>query len=230
MKNSVLVIAAHPDDEILGCGGTAAKYVSKGDEVNFLIIAEGATSRKDKRKRDDCKKELNNLFNEANNAASILGVNSIKLLDFPDNRLDCIDLIEIVKIIEDYINLFQPNIIYTHHYGDINIDHEIINRAVLTAARPKPGNCVKKIFTFEVLSSTEWNPRSINTQFSPNWYEDISGFLSKKLDSARAYKSEMFDWPHPRSIESIEYLAKMRGSQVGLESAEAFCLLRNINK
>ena len=173
MKNSVLVIAAHPDDEILGCGGTAAKHVSIGDEVNFLIIAEGATSRKNKRKREDCIKELNNLEIEANNAASILGVNSVKLLDLPDNRLDSLDLIEIVKIVEDNINLLKPNIIYTHHYGDMNIDHEIINRAVLTAARPKPDNFVKKIFTFEVLSSTEWNPRSMNTQFVPNWYEDI---------------------------------------------------------
>ena len=229
MKESVLVIAAHPDDEILGCGATIAKHINQGNEVNLLIMVEGATSRNKQRNPEDCKNQLETLNSESKKASAILGANLLDLINLPDNRLDSLDLIDIVKLIEEQINAFKPSIIYTHHFGDMNIDHEIINRAVLTAARPKPNNKIKKIFSFEVLSSTEWNPTSKNHQFMPNWYEEISQFLPKKLEAAKAYKSEMCNWPHPRSIQSIKNLALMRGSQVGVEAAEAFCLLRSIN-
>ena len=227
--NSVLVVAAHPDDEILGCGGTLAKHVFNGDKVNILIVAEGSTSRSPQRDLKLHRNNLDNLYSEAIKASQILGVTDLKILDFPDNRLDSIDLIEITKKIEEAIKIFKPNIIYTHHFGDINIDHEITTRAVLTASRPKPNNSIKRILSFEVLSSTEWNPISPNNFFKPNWFVDITNFLDKKLEAMRAYQSEICEWPHPRSFEAIENLARYRGSQNGKKACEAFCLLRNID-
>jgi len=229
MKKSILIIAAHPDDEVLGCGGTIAKHVDNGDEVNTIIIAEGLTSRRTQRNREIVKSQLSELSNAAKNAANILGVNNIEILDYPDNRMDSIDLLDIVKLIEKKIEKYRPSIIYTHHSGDVNIDHSVIHDAVITATRPIPGSFVKKIITFETASSTEWRPPDSKGIFKPNYFVTIEDQFQRKMDALNAYKCEMREWPHPRSIKSLENLAKLRGSQVGYKYAEAFCLLRGIS-
>ena len=185
---SILVIAAHPDDEVLGCGGTIVKHIQNGDEVHVLIIAEGVTSRDEERNPIRRKESLSKLKKMAHKAHKILGINNIKLMDFPDYRMDSVDLLEIIKAVEKEINIVKPEIIYTHHYGDLNIDHRITHQAVLTACRPEPLRCVKRILTFEVQSSTEWQSPNIGTVFSPNVFIDISDTLSLKIDALKAYQ------------------------------------------
>jgi len=227
-KLNICVIAAHPDDEILGCGGTIAKHINDGDEVYVLIMAEGITSRNDKRDRKSREKELSELTKAAHEAHEILGTTSLQLLDSPDNRMDSVDFIDIVKIIEKRLAGMSPDIVYTHHWGDLNIDHRITHQAVMTAFRPKPGLSVKKILCFEIPSSTDWQTPNMNTIFSPNYYVNISGTLHQKLKALKSYSSEMNPWPHTRSIEAVEHLAHWRGSSMGLEAAEAFIIVRDI--
>lgn len=229
MKKKILVIAAHPDDEVLGCGGTMAKHVMQGDEVVSIILAEGITSRDVKRNRSIHSGDFEILHKAAYKANEILGVKELYLLDFPDNRMDQLDLLDIVKKIEEIIYKYKPNVIYTHHIGDVNIDHQQIHRAVLTAVRPIPGNHrVQELLFFETASSTEWMPRGSAPTFSPDWYVNISETLDKKLKALEAYEFEMRNWPHARSVRSLEHLARWRGSNIGVEAAEAFMLGRKI--
>lgn len=224
----VLVVAAHPDDEILGCGATIASHIEHGDQVSVLIMAEGATSRLFKRNRSEVKDELSELHLAALAANDILGVTRLQLLDFPDNRMDSVDLLDVIKVIEAEINAWQPNILYTHHSGDVNIDHRVIHDAVIAATRPQPLNNVHTLLFFEVASSTEWRPAASAQPFSPNWFVDITNHWQKKQAALEAYKSEMRPYPHTRSIEALESLAKWRGSSVGYAYAEAFILGRHI--
>ena len=143
--------------------------------------------------------------------------------------MDSIDLLYVIKTIENYIEKIKPDVVVTHHSGDLNIDHQIVHKAVMTACRPQPGCTVKRILSFEVPSSTEWQSTTINNSFIPNWFEDISDTLNLKLKALEAYKSEMREWPHARSIKAIEHLAKWRGATVGFEAAEAFMLIREFN-
>lgn len=228
MSKIIGVIAAHPDDEILGCGGTIAKHVQQGDQVHILIMAEGATSRNSVRDRELHKAELSHLAQAAANAAKTLGVASHQLLDFPDNRMDSLDRLEVVKAVEDFITLYSPEIIYTHHVSDVNIDHQTIHDAVITACRPLPGASVKTILCFEVASSTEWQTPDSKACFLPNWFEDITSTLMLKLAALKCYEQEMRAWPHPRSYQAVEVLAKWRGATIGVEAAEAYVLSRNI--
>ena len=145
----IMVIAAHPDDEVLGCGGTIAKHVHNGDEVHVLILAEGVTSRDEKRNREGRSNDIIHLKNMANKVSNILGATSIQLMDFPDNRMDSVDLLDVVKVVESKINERKPEIIYTHHHGDLNNDHRITHQAVLTACRPAPNNTVKKFIALK---------------------------------------------------------------------------------
>lgn len=226
---NVLVIAAHPDDEVLGCGGAIAKHTQQGDIVHVLILAEGATSRNPQRDRKKLQNELSTLAEAAHQASEILGVTSLKLHDFPDNRMDGCDLLDIIKVIEQEIVKYQPEIIYTHHIGDVNIDHRRIHQAVVTATRPIPSSTVKTLLFFEVASSTEWQTPGSAPAFTPNWFVDISQTLSLKLEALAAYEFEMRSWPHARSIEALEHLAHWRGASVGVEAAEAFILGRRLN-
>ena len=223
-----LVVAAHPDDEILGCGGSLSRWANEGHEVHILIMSEGATSRDKKRDVSLRKKELSNLKKAGIKASKVVGAISIEFLDFPDNRMDSIDLLEVVKAVEKKIADIKPSIVLTHHIGDLNIDHSIIHRAVLTACRPETGNPVKKILSFEVNSSTEWNNPG-NLFFKPNLFIDISKFIEKKYKALNFYESEMKDKPHPRSIEGINTLARLRGQTIGCEFAESFMIIREIN-
>lgn len=226
---NILIVVAHPDDEVLGCGGSIAKWVKGGHEVHVLIMAEGATSRDKHRDRASRKETLSILAQSAKRAAEVLSVETIKLRDYPDNRMDSVDLLDIVKTIEERIEQLQPAMVVTHHASDLNIDHQITNQAVMTACRPQPGHSVKRILSFEVPSATEWQSPTINNPFIPNWFEDISDTLELKVKALDVYKSEMREWPHARSIKAVDYLAKWRGATVGCEAAESFMLVRNIS-
>ena len=224
-----LIIAAHPDDEVLGCGGSMAKWSRDGSEVHVLIMAEGITSRDKSRYREVRQKELSHLAKSANKAGEILGVQSVDLLGFPDNRMDSVELLNVVKIIEDYVENLQPEVVVTHHSGDLNIDHQIVHQAVMAAIRPQPSHCVKRILSFEVPSSTEWKSPTAGNPFVPNWFENISDTLELKIKALEAYKTEMREWPHARSVEAVKHLAKWRGASVGFEAAESFIILRQLN-
>lgn len=224
----VLVVAAHPDDEVLGCGGTIARHSDAGDRVHVLIVVEGSTSRQLMRDRDKNRDELSVLAQAAQHAATILGAHGVELLDFPDNRLDSVDRLDLVKKIEERIVKYQPQVVYVHHAGDVNVDHRRLHEAVVTSCRPTPGHVVKRLLSFEVASSTEWQPPGSAPVFQPNWFVDISSQWQRKQEALLAYTSEMRNWPHARSLEAVEHLARWRGAQVGVEAAEAFCLLRQL--
>jgi len=226
--NKVLVVAAHPDDEVLGCGGTILKHTLNGDQVDLLILSEGIDSRNfGDTEAVNYKKKLV-LQDEAAAAHSILGISSVAIEDFPDNQLDTMPLLEVVKRIEKKINQLEPSIIYTHYWGDLNVDHQIAYRATLTACRPFPGYRIKSLFSFEVPSSTEW-AFGMNTHvFDPNTFVDISTTMTGKLRALKAYKSELKEFPHSRSIAAVESLAKWRGASCGVEAAEAFITIRDL--
>ena len=229
MADSVLVVAAHPDDEVLGCGGTIARHADAGDQVQVLIVAEGATSRQEQRNRNQASDELSALAQAAQKVGTILGASGVELLNFPDNRLDSLDRLDLIKQIEERIAPHQPQVVYVHHSGDVNIDHRRLHEAVVTACRPTPGQLVRRLLSFEVASSTEWQPPGSAPPFQPNWFVDISAQWPRKREALEVYASEMRPWPHARSIEALEHLARWRGSQVGVEAAEAFCLLRQLS-
>lgn len=225
MNKLILVITAHPDDEVLGCGGTIAKHVLQGDEVYCLILGEGITSRY--YQHGEAKEEgLKQLKSEAGQAASILGIKKAFFRDLSDNRFDTVPLLEIVKAIEEVKDEVKPDVIYTHHQGDLNIDHQITFKAVLTACRPVKNETVREIYSFEVPSSTEWSSPNPETYFMPDVFVDISKTFDKKIAALKAYKSEIREYPHPRSAEALEIIARRWGVSVGRELIEAFRLIR----
>ena len=227
-NKNILVIAAHPDDEVLGCGGTIARHTINGEKCYVLIMSEGITSRDDIPTHDRRKKEIKKLRKQTEQAGRILSVAGIEFNSFPDNRMDGVDLLDVVKKVEETIDNYRPEIIYTHHFGDVNIDHQIIAQAVETATRPVKGNPVKEIYSFEIPSSTEWAFANPNHHFRPNCYIDIEKTLSKKIEAFECYRGEKRTFPHPRSSDALANLAKTRGVQVGLKAAEAFTLIRKI--
>jgi LmbE family N-acetylglucosaminyl deacetylase len=220
---SLLIVAAHPDDEVLGCGGTIARYTDQGSTVNLVFLADGVTARD---RADSAERQRRQAA--AHQAANCLGIHSVQFHDFPDNRLDTVELIKIVQTIEQAIAQHQPDTVLTHHAGDVNIDHQRVHQAVVTACRPQPGHCVKTLLFFEVPSSTEWQPPGSAPAFLPNWFVDISDTLPLKLEAFSAYEEELRPAPHPRSLASVEALARWRGATVGVEAAEAFMLGRQI--
>ena len=222
----ILIVAAHPDDEILGCGGTMSKHVSKGDNVSVIFLTNGVSSRK--QKKVTMKKNIIRRKNAAIKASKIIGINKPHFLNFSDNQLDKHPLLKIIQSIEKLIIRIKPHTIYTHFNNDLNIDHQITSNAVITACRPQKKNTVKKILFFEIPSSTEWQISKDEKHFNPNWFEDISDHLSKKILAIQAYKDELVDWPHPRSLKGIQSLANWRGASVGYKAAEGFILGRKI--
>lgn len=227
---NILVVAAHPDDEVLGCGGTIARHSEQGDNVHIVILAEGITSRDNARDLNNRKDQLTRLSEYARRAGEVLGVRSVALEGFPDNRMDSANLLDVIKVVEGHIARVSPGILYTHHGGDLNIDHRIVHNAAITACRPFPGQTVDTLLFFEIPSSTEWQVPYTEDPFWPNWFVDISGTLDRKLEALSVYSSEMRTWPHPRSGEGIEHLARHRGASIGCTAAEAFCLGRKLNR
>ena len=218
MDKTILVIAAHSDDEALGCSGVIARHVSEGDSVHLLFMTDGVASRLES---GDGKNRLT----YAQDASKILKVDSFTNLNFPDNKMDSIPLLDVVKEIEDKISELQPEIIYKHHIGDLNVDHQITHKAVVTACRPQPDFCVKEIYAFEVLSSTEWNTPGVEV-FSPNVFIDITDYIDIKKQVLEVYSEEMHQPPHSRSIDNALRLNALRGHSVGMDYAEALELIR----
>ena len=225
-QQSVLIVAAHPDDEILGCGGTIAKLADQGAKIHVAFLSDGVLSRGgDPNTR---KSQIDERRNAAHKASDILGVKSISFDEFPDNRMDTVALLDITQTIEKIISVHKPDMLFTHHVGDVNIDHRRTHEASVTACRPQSGHPVKTFLTFEVPSSTEWQLPASAPQFSPNWFVDISSTLDRKLAALEMYLSELRDWPHPRSLQAVEHLSRWRGATVGVEAAEAFLLGRQL--
>ena len=221
MKNKILAVVAHPDDEVIGCGGSLLKHQYNGDEINIMYMTDGESSRTSNSK----------VFHRHKNAIDVcnfLNVKKKRFLNLPDNALDTFPLLSIIKIIKKEIDNIKPNIIYTHFSGDLNIDHSIISNAVMVACRPEPSNKVEKIYAFEVLSSTEWNFHK-NQTFAPTYFNDISKFIKKKIKLLEIYKNEIRKVPHTRSIENIINLSQIRGKTIGLKYCEAFKLVYTIN-
>ena len=228
MKDKILIIAAHADDEVLGCGGTINKFSKMGAKIEVLFIADGVSSR-NRRKKSLERKELLERKKSCKLATKILGINKATFLDLPDNQLDTIPLLKIVNKIEKKISSFKPEIIFTHFNNDLKIDHQIVKKATITACRPiGKKKYPKKILFFEVPSSTEWQIKKKVDLFNPNWFEDISLNLKCKIDALKAYKKELRKAPHPRSLETIKALSIFRGSSSGVKYAEAFQLGRKI--
>ena len=224
--SKILVVAAHPDDEVLGCGGTIAKHALEGDEVHCLILGEGITSRYSE--RNEAEEQLKELKSQAEKAAKILGIKEVLFKDFPDNRFDTVPLLTIIKAVEEVKEKIQPDTVYTHHLGDLNIDHRLTFDAVLTACRPVKGETVRRIYSFEVPSSTEWSSPDADDYFMPDVFVDIAATLSKKIEALEAYSGEIQESPLPRSPEVLRAIALRWGSVAGCEAAEAFKLIRDV--
>lgn len=220
MSKTVLVVAAHADDEALGCGGALAKHVAAGDKVHVVFVADGVTSRGGAGDEDLVRRQR-----ATESARNILGISTMAFLDLPDNRLDSLPLLDIVQPLEAIIGKLAPEIIYTHHYGDLNVDHRLAHQAVMTACRPLPGGTVREILAFEVMSSTEWSSAGL-APFLPNYFVDISAHIEVKMQALDAYELEMRVPPHSRSIEHLRCLANHRGYCVGVDAAEAFMVMR----
>lgn len=228
MSRNVLVVAAHPDDEILGVGGTILRHTEAGDCVKIMIMAEGLTSRAEHRDVAAFREELCDLHERVSAVAARMGAADVTLAKFPDNRMDSIDRLDVIKPIERMIDAFRPEIIYTHHAGDVNIDHAVTHDAVITAARSLPGEPVREIYFFETLSSTEWQMQTADRVFLPVLYVDITDVFERKMEALRLYESEMRAYPHPRSYRAVRSLAEVRGCTAGVELAEAFAVGRII--
>lgn len=223
--SDILVVAAHPDDEILGVGATIAKRIKAGDRAFALILGEGQTSRWERREDADLD-VVKELHKTSIDACNIIGYEEIFFESLPDNRFDSVALLDVVKCVEKYVSRIKPEVIYTHHVGDLNIDHRITCQAVLTATRPIGKYPVKEIYGFETVSSTEWNFGNREMCFASQLYEDITDTFRAKCESMKKYESELCEFPHPRSIQMLDALARVRGATVGVEYAEAFEVLR----
>lgn len=221
MNETVLVVAAHSDDEALGCAGTIAKHISSGDTAHVVFMTNGIGARR------LMEEEVVARQAAAQKVCNILSVASMQNLNFPDNKMDSVPLLDITQALEKIISEIQPKIVYTHHVGDLNVDHQVTHKAVMTACRPQPGFSVKEIYSFEVLSSTEWQTPGLQS-FTPNMFVDISRHIESKRKILEVYSEEMRKPPHSRSIENAIRQSALRGSAVGVEYAEAFVTLREI--
>ena len=222
-----LVVAAHPDDEVLGCGGTIARLTEAGNEVTCLILGQGLAARFESA-ADVPAEAFASLKRDAYAAAGILGCKDVRFADLPDNRFDTVALLDVVKRVEDVQRDVQAEVVFTHNSGDLNIDHVITARAVITACRPVPGHTVRRLVAFEVPSSTEWSPPALHRSFAPNVFVDVELTLARKIAALQAYRNEIRQFPHPRSGPILEALARVRGAQAGLSAAEGFELIREV--
>lgn len=229
-NKKIMVVVAHPDDELLGLGATMHKLInSYKARVKVVILGEGITSRSDKRDAALWKKELATHKKNIKNAAKAIGYEEVKTYDFPDNRFDSVALLDLVKVIEKEKNKFEPEIIFTHHGGDTNIDHRCVFDAVITATRPMSHEPVKTILTFETPSSTEWQAFNHPNYFKPNFFMEVGKKnVDAKIKGMESYEFEKRAYPHPRSPKALEIQCQRNGVIVGKEYAEAFMLIRSI--
>lgn len=225
MKEVVLIVIAHPDDEAISMAGTIFKHTERGDSVVVMSMTNGVGSRYCQASFD-----VENRKQAAKLASKILGFEWGDCYNFNDNAMDSYPLIEIVKVIEKAKQKVGPTIVYTHSGADLNVDHRVVANAVLTAFRPQPNEVCKELRLFEVASATDYGCEAITGRFSPNLYIDITNEWHKKVEALAAYCAEMRQYPHSRSVQAIKNLTRIRGNQVGLEFAEAFEVVRRIER
>ena len=232
IEQKILVVVAHPDDELLGLGGTLNHLVQDNKcQVHVVILGEGITSRSLERNTSDWVKELEEHKRNISDAKKLIGYQTLSTFDLPDNRFDSTPLLDIIKIIEGEKAKFQPDIVFTHHGGDLNIDHQRTFEAVMTACRPMEDECVTTIITFETPSGTEWRASSDPRHFVPNFFVELqSKHLQAKVDAMECYAYEKRSFPHPRSSQGLRILAGYRGISVGKKYVEAFQIIRHIIK
>lgn len=226
MEN-ILVIVAHPDDEVLGMGGTIAKLSSQGKQVHLLIVTDGSASQY--RDAENLQEIIDSKKKETKNAADLLGIKSITYGNLPDMKLDVTAHIDVNAVIEKAIDTVKPDTVFTHFWGDVNLDHRCVYHSTMVAVRPVKGQCVKEVYCYNVPSSTEWSPQIDGHVFTPNVFVDITGFEKIKYAAMKAYETELREYPHPRSIDYLKKDDEVVGLHCGLDSAEQFILLRKID-
>ena len=224
---TVLCVAAHPDDEVLGVGGTLARHAAKGEDVHVCILSDGVMSRYDD--TDAAEDEIKQRRDRARDACEALGA-SVSLHSFPDNSFDTVPLLDIVQTIEAEIEEHNPDIVYTHHYGDINVDHELTCRATVTATRPLADSSLERVLAYETLSASEWSIPDASNAFQPTSFVDISSHLDAKLDALVVYENELRESPHPRTVDTIQKNAQLWGAKAGVDAAEPFEVLREVRR
>jgi len=226
-----MIVVAHPDDELLGLGATMNRLINENNvTAHVVILGEGITSRSDKRDPALWEKELSAHKQNINNAQAAIGYHSVSIYDFPDNRFDTVALLDIIKVIEKEKQSFNPDVIFTHHGGDVNIDHQRTFESVITACRPTENECVKMIITFETASGTEWRASSDPRHFIPNLFFSVSAQnMEAKVKGMESYEFERRKYPHPRSPQALKIQAQRWGVTIGCEFAEAFIVVRSIN-
>jgi LmbE family N-acetylglucosaminyl deacetylase len=220
---NILVIATHPDDEVLGCGGAIARHTSRGDRVEVVVVTRGAPDLYSEDQVATLRKELHE-------AHDILGVSVAHFLDFPAPKLDAVPLHELADSLAARLRDYRPDVVYLPHRGDLHSDHRAVFQSALVAARPVGAPFIRRLLSYETLSETEWAAPNIADVFLPNVFIDITDFLEKKKQAMAAYRSQVKEFPHPRSLPSLEFLAGLRGVTVGFRAAEAFQLVREIEK
>ena len=225
----VLCIVAHPDDEVLGVGGTLARHANKGDDVHVCILADGVGSRHEEID-EEAREQIERRRDRAREACDSLGVSSVSFYSFPDNEFDSVSLLEIVKTIEEEVEEHEPDVVYTHHYGDLNIDHELTCRATVTATRPLKDSDVDRVLAFETLSATEWSVPSSKNTFQPQHFVNVENQIDTKLEALRVYEDELRESPHPRTVETIRQNAEVWGAKSGVPAAEPFEVLREVRR
>jgi len=218
---NILVIAPHADDEILGVGGTIAKYIAEGHNVYICIVTCGHPSM-------FSHESIKNVKKEAKDSHSFLGIKDTIFLNLPAVLISEVPKYEINEKIYNVLDRINPDIVFIPHFGDMHLDHNIVSQSVMVGARPIKSHKIMEIYSYETLSETEWNIPHMSKAFIPNTYVDISRYLEKKISAMSFYASQLKDFPHPRSLDAIISLAKYRGSTIGVNAAEAFCLIRKI--
>lgn len=222
--HSVLVVAAHPDDEVLGLGGTISKLAADGAKIHLLILTDGSSAQY----RNDPKLEeiLKEKERETQACAEILGIETVDYGGFPDMKLDTVPHILLNQCIERAVEAYRPEIVFTHFWGDVNRDHQCAFSSTMVAVRPAAEQCVKQVFCYRTPSSTEWNVQTAQTAFMATCFTDISLFQKKKAEAIACYAKELREYPHPRSLKAIEIADMAMGVNVGAEYAEAFVVAR----
>lgn len=227
MMKKALIIVAHPDDEVLGMGGTIAKLTERGVETHLLIVTDGSSSQY--KGAADLDSIIEKKKTETKESCAILGIRSVTYGNLPDMKLDTLPHVEINAVVEGAIRSIRPDTVFTHFYGDVNLDHQLVFRSVMVACRPLSGQCVRAVYCFENPSSTEWNAVSPQTVFIPNYFVNIGDQLETKLLALSCYRTELRAYPHPRSIEHIEKVNVAEGIKLGLPAMERFLMIRQLD-